>query len=242
MSKPDFDFEGRRVLVVGASRAGIGAAIADGFAACGAEVTITGIEPAPIEHYVDRFPYRQLDVTDADACESLAAAMPALDVLINCAGTASRETEWSNEGFRRVVNVNLVGMLNLANSFRPQLEASRGTVVAIASMYSVLGSPVVPAYGASKAGLAQLVKSLAVAWASAGIRVNAIAPGFIVTEQTVNARADTVHYNRVLGRTPMQRWGEPQDLVGPALFLASDQAQFVTGILLPVDGGLLANL
>lgn len=239
---PHFDFEGRRVLVVGASRAGIGAAIANGFAACGATVTITGIEATPIEHYVDRYPYRQLDVTDEAAVARLAADMPELDILMNCAGMGSRETEWTNEGFRHVVNVNLVGMLNLANAFKPHLAASKGAVVAIASMYSVLGSPVVPAYGASKAGLAQLVKTLALTWAPLGVRVNAIAPGFIVTEQTIKSRADTAHYNRVLDRTPMARWGEPADLVGPALFLASSQAQFVTGILLPVDGGLLAAL
>jgi NAD(P)-dependent dehydrogenase (short-subunit alcohol dehydrogenase family) len=242
MAKPQFDFAGRRVLVVGASRAGIGAAIADGFAACGATVTITGIEATPIEHYVDRYPYRQLDVTDEAAVARLSAAMPALDILVNCAGMGSRETEWTNEGFRHVVNVNLVGMLNLANAFKPQLEASTGAVVAIASMYSFLGSPIIPAYGASKAGLAQLVKSLALAWAPTKVRVNAVAPGFIVTEQTIKSRADTNHYNRVLDRTPLERWGEPDDLVGPALFLASDQAQFVTGVVLPVDGGLLAAL
>jgi NAD(P)-dependent dehydrogenase (short-subunit alcohol dehydrogenase family) len=242
MAKPQFDFSNRRVLVVGASRAGIGAHIADGFASCGAEVTITGIEETPIEHYLDRYPYRQLDVTDETAAKRLSAEMPKLDILVNCAGMGSRETEWTNEGFRRVVDVNLVGMLNLANAFQPQLAASHGAVVAIASMYSILGSPIIPAYGASKAGLAQLVKSLALAWAPQKIRVNAIAPGFIVTEQTAKGRADPVHYNRVLNRTPMERWGQPEDLVGPALFLASDQAAFVTGILLPVDGGLLANL
>ena len=242
MAKPQFDFENRRVLVVGASRGGIGAAIADGFAACGAQVTITGIEATPIEHYVDRFPYRQLDVTDEAAATRLSQEFDRLDILVNCAGMGSRETEWTNAGFKHVMNVNLVGMLNLANAFRPQLEASQGAVVAIASMYSILGSPIIPAYGASKAGLAQLVRSLALAWAPAKIRVNAIAPGFIVTEQTAKGRADPSHYNRVLDRTPMERWGEPEDLVGPALFLASDQAKFVTGILLPVDGGLLVNL
>jgi NAD(P)-dependent dehydrogenase (short-subunit alcohol dehydrogenase family) len=242
MAKPQYDFQDRRVVVVGASRAGIGAAIADGFAECGAHVTITGIEASPIEHYVGRYPYRQLDVTDEAAIARFAAETPQLDVLINCAGMGSRETEWTNQGFRHVLNVNLVGMLNLANAFKPQLEASQGAVVAIASMYSVLGSPIIPAYGASKAGLAQLVKSLALAWAPAKVRVNAVAPGFIVTEQTVKGRADKAHYNRVLERTPMQRWGEPDDLVGPALFLASEQAKFVTGILLPVDGGLLAAL
>jgi NAD(P)-dependent dehydrogenase (short-subunit alcohol dehydrogenase family) len=164
------------------------------------------------------------------------------DVLINCAGMANRDIEWTNEGFKRVIDVNLVGMLNLANAFRPHLAKARGSVVAIASMYSLMGSPLIPAYGASKAGLAQLVQSIAIAWAPEGVRVNAIAPGFIVTEQTVRGRADEAHYNKVVNRTPMGRWGQPDDLVGPVLFLASEQAKFVTGILIPVDGGLTANL
>jgi NAD(P)-dependent dehydrogenase (short-subunit alcohol dehydrogenase family) len=168
--------------------------------------------------------------------------MPKLDVLINCAGMANREIEWTNEGFKRVIDVNLVGMLNLANAFKTQLARAKGSVVAIASMYSLMGSPLIPAYGASKAGLAQLVQSIAVAWAPDQVRVNAIAPGFIVTEQTIRGRADQTHYNKVLNRTPMGRWGEPDDLVGPTLFLASKQAKFVTGILVPVDGGLTANL
>jgi NAD(P)-dependent dehydrogenase (short-subunit alcohol dehydrogenase family) len=242
MPKSQFDFANRRVLVVGASRAGIGAAIADGFAAASAHVTITGVEAAPIESYRDPYPYRQLDVTDETAVAGLAEELNTLDVLVNCAGMGSRETEWTNAGFKHVIDVNLVGMLNLANAFKPHLAASKGSVVAIASMYSILGSPIVPAYGASKAGLAQLAKTLALAWAPIGVRVNAIAPGFIVTEQTAKGRADPVHHNRVLARSPMERWGVPEDLVGPTLFLASDQAQFVTGVLLPVDGGLIVNL
>ncbi|MDQ0393258.1 SDR family NAD(P)-dependent oxidoreductase [Labrys monachus] len=237
-----YDFSEQRVLVVGASRAGIGAAIADGFADAGATVTITGKEEQPIQSYLGRYAYRQLDVADEEAVRTLAAETAGLDILVNCAGMADRDTEWTHAGFKRVIDVNLVGMFNLANAFRPHLARSRGAVVAIASMYSLMGSPFVPAYGASKAALAQLVQTLAIAWAADGIRVNAIAPGFIVTEQTTRARADAVHYNRVLDRTPMARWGEPGDLVGPALFLASDHARFVTGILMPVDGGLTANL
>jgi len=242
MAKSHFDFSNRRVLVVGASRAGIGAAIADGFADAGATVTITGVEATPIESYVGRYPYRQLDVTDEAAVIRLAGELANLDILVNCAGMGDRNTEWTNAGFKHVLDVNLVGMLNLANAFRPHLAASKGALVAIASMYSFLGSPIIPAYGASKAGLAHLTKSLALEWASINVRVNAIAPGFIATEQTAKGRADPVHYNRVLARSPMGRWGEPQDLVGPALFLASDQAQFVTGVVLPVDGGLLVSL
>ena len=238
----NFDFSNKLVLVVGASRAGIGAAIADGFANAGAIVTITGKEEEPIESYRGRYTYHQLDVTDEAAVQRLAQEMPALNILISCAGMGSRETEWTNAGFKHVLDVNLVGLLNLANAFKPHLVSSKGSVVAIASMFCYMGSPVIPAYGASKAALKQFVQSLAVGWAPEGVRVNAIAPGFIVTEQTRRGRADPVHYNRVLNRTPMARWGEPDDLAGPALFLASPEAKFVTGVTIPVDGGLTANL
>ena len=107
-------------------------------------------------------------------------------------------------------------------------------------MYSTYGSPRVPAYGASKAAVAQMTKSLALAWAEHGVRVNAIAPGFIVTEQSARGRADPTHYQRVLDRTPAGRWGQPADIAGPVLFLASPAAAFITGAVLPVDGGYTA--
>jgi NAD(P)-dependent dehydrogenase (short-subunit alcohol dehydrogenase family) len=238
--KTAFDFTGKQVLVVGASRGGIGAAIAAGFAECGGAVRITGAEPEPIAADQGRYPYSQLDIADPAAVQRLADSIPELDVLVNCAGIARRGEEYDPAVFSRVLQVNLLGLLHLANAFQEQLARSRGAMVNIASMYSTFGSPKVPGYGASKAGVAQLTKSLALAWAEHGVRVNAIAPGFIVTEQTVRARADAVHYQRVVDRTPAGRWGQPEDLVGPALFLASPAAAFVTGAVIPVDGGYTA--
>lgn len=235
-----FDFTGRNVLVVGASRGGIGSAIAAGFAECSALVGITGAEPEPVVQDQGRYPYTQLDVADPAAVQRLADAVPTLDVLVNCAGIARRDEEYDPVVFSRVLDVNLRGVLHLANAFRKHLVASRGSLINIASMYSVFGSPRVPAYGASKAGVSQLTKSLALAWAGQGVRVNAIAPGFIVTEQSARGRADPVHYQRVLDRTPVGRWGMPADIVGPALFLASPAAAFITGVVLPVDGGYTA--
>jgi NAD(P)-dependent dehydrogenase (short-subunit alcohol dehydrogenase family) len=235
-----FDFGGRNVLVVGASRGGIGAAIAAGFTECGASVRITGAEPEPIAQDQGRYPYSQLDVADPGAVQRLADSLPGLDVLVNCAGIARRDEEYDPAVFVRVLDVNLRGLLHLANAFKRHLVASRGTLISIASMYSTYGSPRVPAYGASKAGVAQLTKSLALAWAEHGVRVNAIAPGFIVTEQTARARTDATHYQRVIDRTPVGRWGQPSDLVGPVLFLASPAAGFVTGAVMPVDGGYTA--
>ena len=238
--KTAFDFTGRSVLVVGASRGGIGAAIAAGFAECGASVRITGAEPEPIEADRGRYPYAQLDVADPGAVQRLAQGIPVLDVLVNCAGIARRDQEFDPAIFARVLDVNLHGVLHLANAFKNHLVASKGSMINIASMYTIFGSPRVPAYGASKAGVGQMTKSLALAWAEHGVRVNAIAPGFIVTEQSARGRADATHYQRVLDRTPAGRWGQPADIAGPVLFLASPAAAFITGAVLPVDGGYTA--
>jgi NAD(P)-dependent dehydrogenase (short-subunit alcohol dehydrogenase family) len=238
--KSAFDFTGKQVLVIGASRGGIGSAIAAAFAECGGAVRITGVEPEPIAADQGRYPYARLDVADPAAVQRLAEEISALDVLVNCAGIARRDEEYDPAVFARVLSVNLVGVLNVANAFKKHLVQSRGTLISIASMYSTFGSPRVPGYGASKAGVAQLTKSLALGWAEQGVRVNALAPGVIVTEQSARARADARHYQRVLDRTPAGRWGEPEDIAGPALFLASPAAAFITGVVLPVDGGYTA--
>jgi len=127
--------------------------------------------------------------------------------------------------------------MRMAVACRPALAKARGSIVNIASMHAIFGAPLSPAYAASKAGVVQLTKSLAVAWAEDGIRVNAIAPGWIETPMTIPARSDAGRNRAILERTPLGRWGTPADLVGPALFLASDAARFITGALLPVDGG-----
>ena len=232
-----FDFAGHSVLVIGASRAGIGAAIARTFQDAGAEVTITGIEPEPAEADRGRFPYVQLDVTEAGAIEALAERIPALDVLVNCAAITARGEEMVPDFFERVLQVNLHGTFRAALAFRPHLAARRGSVVNIASMYARFGSPRNPAYGASKAAVEQLTKSLAIAWAPEGIRVNAVAPGFIVTEQSARSRLDPAHVASVAARTPLGRWGEPEDVAEPVLFLASGAAAFLTGTCIAVDGG-----
>lgn len=232
-----FDFSGKAALVVGASRGGIGSAIAEGLAACGAKVTITGAETEPVEALAGRFPYVRLDVSDRAAVAALAAGLPRLDMLVNCAGIAARDREWDPDTFRRVIEVNLFGLFNLAGAFRDRLAETRGAMVTVASMFATFASPFVPAYGASKAATAQMTRSLAVAWAPLGVRVNALAPGFIETEQTLPGRSNPDYVQKVLARTPMGRWGRPEDLVGPALFLLSPAAAFVTGHVLAADGG-----
>ncbi|MGI1661458.1 SDR family NAD(P)-dependent oxidoreductase [Palleronia sp. KMU-117] len=231
-----FDFSGARVLVIGASRGGIGAAIARAFRAAGAEVGITGAEDAPAPEDA-ALPYTRLDVTDTAAVDACAAGHARLDVLVNCAATTRRGEEMAPALFSHILDVNLTGSLRTALALHPALKAARGRVINIASMYARFGSPRNPAYGASKAGVEQLTKSLAIAWAPDGIRVNAIAPGFIVTEQSARARQDPAFVAGIEARTPMRRWGQPDDIVGAALFLASDASGFVTGACLPVDGG-----
>jgi NAD(P)-dependent dehydrogenase (short-subunit alcohol dehydrogenase family) len=232
-----FDYSGSHVLVVGASRAGIGAAIARAFQDAGATVTITGVEPEPAAEDKARFAYAQLDVQSGEAVKALAAAMPRLDILVNCAAITARGEEMDPAFFQKVVDINLHGTFRTAEAFHGQLKAAAGSLINIASMYAQFGSPRNPAYGASKAAVQQLTKSLAIAWAPDGIRVNAVAPGFIVTEQSARSRMDAQHVENVNRRTPLARWGNPDDIAGPVLFLASDQAKFMTGTCLAIDGG-----
>ena len=232
-----FDFAGADVLVVGASRAGIGAAIARAFQDAGAKVAITGAEPEAAAEDMARFDYTQLDVTDGAAVRALADRYARLDVLVNCAAITARGEEMAPDFFAHVVNVNLNGTFRMAQAFHGQLKAAKGVLVNIASMYAMFGSPRNPAYGASKAAVVQLTKSLAIAWAADGIRVNAVAPGFIVTQQSARSRTDPAHVAAVNLRTPMGRWGQPADIAGPVLFLASDAAGFMTGTCLAIDGG-----
>jgi len=235
--RAQFDFAGAEVLVIGASRGGIGSAIARGFQDAGAAVAITGVEPAPEPEDAARFDYTQLDVTDTAAVRAFAGGRARLDVLVNCAAITRRGEEMAPEFFAHVLDVNLTGTLRCAEALHPALAAARGRVINIASMYARFGSPRNPAYGASKAGVEQLTKSLAIAWAGDGIRVNAIAPGFIVTAQSARARQDPAFVAGVEARTPQGRWGAPGDIVGAAMFLASGASEFITGACLPVDGG-----
>lgn len=232
-----FDFSDAHVLVVGASRAGIGAAIARAFQDAGAQVTITGAEAEPAAEDKARFPYSQLDVTHLEAVRALAKATPKLDVLVNCAAITSRGEEMAPAFFELVVDVNLHGTFRTAEAFHSHLKEQRGVLINIASMYANFGSPRNPAYGASKAAVAQLTKSLAIAWAADGIRVNAVAPGFIVTEQSAKSRTDPNHVAAVNLRIPMGRWGLPSDIAAPVLFLASPAASYITGTCLAIDGG-----
>jgi NAD(P)-dependent dehydrogenase (short-subunit alcohol dehydrogenase family) len=243
MSPDETRFEGRQVLVVGGS-SGIGAGIAAAFAARGASVVVTGATPAEVitaqqDPDLSGAQVLALDVRDGDAVASLFAGMPRLDVLVNCAGVIRRGVEHDPAVFAQVLDINLNGSMRTCTAARPLLAASRGCIINTASMLSFFGGGLVPGYSASKGGIAQLTKSLAIAYAAEGIRVNALAPGWIATRLTDSLQNDPARTEAILARTPLGRWGTPADVAGAALFLASPWAAFVTGVVLPVDGGYL---
>jgi NAD(P)-dependent dehydrogenase (short-subunit alcohol dehydrogenase family) len=219
--------------VITGAASGIGRAL---FAAFGrAGYRTIGLDCAPADGV------QVLDVTDTAAVAAFVANLEALSVLVNAAGVLRLQQEYDPTEFARVVDVNLTGTMRMSVGCRAALANAKGAIVNIASMHAIFGAPLSPAYAASKAGVVQLTKSLAVAWAEAGIRVNAIAPGWIETPMTAPARADAARNRAILERTPLGRWGTPDDIVGPALFLASDAARFVTGAVLAVDGGYSAK-
>ncbi len=233
-----FDFSGRTVLVTGGSN-GIGRGLADAFAAAGATVVITGTQPA--DAYDDPFvglTYHRLRMEDTAAIAAFGRSLDRLDVLVNNAGSVTRNPpELTPEGFDHTIAVNLSGSFRVAYAVHPLLAASGGSVINLASMTSYFGSATSPGYSASKGAVVQLTKSLAIAWATDNIRVNAIAPGWIESNLTAPLIANPERNRRIVYRTALGRWGVPADIAGAALFLASSAASFITGATVNVDGG-----
>jgi NAD(P)-dependent dehydrogenase (short-subunit alcohol dehydrogenase family) len=243
MNSARFDFGGARVLVTGGSN-GIGLGIARAFAEAGARVTITGTRAAAsaYDHDLSAFAYRSLDVRDAAAIAALASALDALDVLVNNAGANTvQPSEWDPAVFEDSVRLNLFSAFRLASAVKPLLAKSAleggASIVNLASMSSFFAVPIVPGYGAAKAGVVQMTRNLAVAWAKHRIRVNAVAPGLILSNMTKVMKGIEALEKPQLERTPLGRWGTPEDVAPAVLFLASAAAGFVTGHTLCVDGG-----
>ncbi|TCN38387.1 NAD(P)-dependent dehydrogenase (short-subunit alcohol dehydrogenase family) [Kribbella orskensis] len=231
----------RTALVVGGT-SGIGAATALRLAADGATVIAAGLNTAAASPELRQaVELHELDLRTPGALEDLITSHPRLDVLVNAAGIIRRGDEHRPEVFAEVVEINLTGAMRAAAAAHELLAESKGCIVNVASMLSYFGGPLVPGYSASKGGIVQLTKSLAVAWAAEGIRVNAVAPGWIATDLTAALQADPVAAERILSRTPMARWGRAAEVAGAIAFLTGPDATFITGAVLPVDGGYQSN-
>lgn len=246
-----FDLTGRVAVVTGASR-GIGSAIAEALAAAGADIigVSANIHESPIVEAVTAtgrtFTPIRADFSDRDQVLRAAALISDLapDILVNNAGTIERAParEHPLELWDRVLEVNLSSQFALTQRVAaPMLDRGYGKVIFTASLLSFQGGINVPGYTASKSAIAGLTKALANEWAGQGVNVNAIAPGYIATDNTKALRADPARSTAILDRIPAGRWGRPEDLAGAAVFLASAASDYVSGIVLPVDGGWLGR-
>lgn len=248
-----FSLAGRRALVTGASR-GLGAAIAEGLAVAGADVALHGNTRAPDDALARALALGRRAValtgdladpaTPARLVDETVRALGGLDILVNNAGTIRRAAaeDTADADFSHVLTVDLEAVFRLCRAAgRGMLERGHGKIVNVASLLSFQGGIRVPAYAAAKAGVAALTKALANEWAGRGVNVNAIAPGYMKTDNTAALREDPVRSRQILERIPAGRWGEPSDLAGAAVFLSSSASDYVHGHVLVVDGGWLGR-
>jgi 2-deoxy-D-gluconate 3-dehydrogenase len=248
-----FRLEGKTALVTGAA-SGLGAAIAIGLAEAGAQVACHGNRrpaddtAARIVKAGGRAKAYSADLSMASGADELYQAASAgcgpIDILVNNAGMIYRDaaTDFSMDEWERVLQVNLTSVFRLCQLAGKQMIArGGGKIINIASLLSFQGGVRVPAYAASKGGVAQLTKALSNEWAASGVQVNAIAPGYMRTENTSALQADETRNRQILERIPAARWGEPEDIAGAALFLASRASDYVTGEVLTVDGGWMGR-
>ena len=232
-------YAGRTAVVIGGT-SGIGHAIATSFRNAGAIVHATGATEAEVAAATgEGIDFARLDVRDARAVAAYADGFGPVMALVDCAGINLRGGEFTLEGFETVIDVNLNGTMRVALAFRSHLKG--GAMLGIGSLFSSLGAGHAPGYAASKGGVVQLVRSLALAFAPENIRVNALAPGWIETPMTEAPRANPVRNAELLARMPLGRWGTPADVAPAALFLCSPLASYITGAVLPVDGGYLVS-
>ncbi len=249
-----FDLTGKTAMVTGASR-GIGQAIALGLAGAGADVIAVASTAknaagtcAQIEAMGRKSSAFGCDQSSAEAIAdtvvSATKAAGTIDILVNNAGTIRRAParEYSDEDWAAVIDTNLTGVFKFCRAVGGQMiDNGGGKIINIASLLSFQGGITVPAYAASKGGVSQLTKALANEWAASNVQVNAIAPGYIATDNTQALREDTARNAAIVARIPAGRWGDPGDIAGAAVFLASPASAYVNGHILTVDGGWMAR-
>jgi gluconate 5-dehydrogenase len=251
-----FNLSNKRALITGGTH-GLGMAMAEGLAKAGAELVITSTTPLKMENALDYYKNKGykasgyiFDITDdklaAKQVELIEANEGAIDILVNNAGIIKREmaVDMPIDDFRRVIDVDLVGAFIMSQLVGKRMIArGSGKIINICSMMSELGRNSVSAYAAAKGGLKMLTKNLATEWAKYNIQVNGIGPGYFATSQTAPIRVDGHPFNEfIINRTPSARWGNPEDLEGTAVFLASRASDFVNGQIIYVDGGILATI
>ena len=224
-----------KTAIVTGGGTGIGLATCHRLAAAGYKILAGGLDregdlPEGAE-------FVTTDVTREDDLKALVARADRVDALVNCAGILRQEREWGIEDFKLVLDVNLTASLAAATTARDKLRAAKGAIVNIASMWSYFGSPKSPGYAASKGGIVALTRSMAVAWGAEGIRANAVAPGWVLTRMAMGAKNDPTREPNITARFPLGRGAEPSDIANVIAFLVSDQAAYVNGVVLPVDGG-----
>jgi gluconate 5-dehydrogenase len=251
-----FNLKGKRALVTGGTH-GLGMAMAEGLALAGAELVITGTTPSKMEEALKYYKSKGytvsgylFDVTDENAAaeniELIGKELGDIHILVNNAGIIKRELAITMPvaDFRKVIDVDLVGPFIMSQLVAKQMiERNEGKIINICSMMSELGRNSVSAYAAAKGGLKMLTRNLATEWAKYNIQVNGIGPGYFATTQTEPIRVDGNPFNDfIISRTPAGRWGDPKDLAGTAVFLASEASKFVNGQIIYVDGGILATI
>lgn len=225
----------KKTAIVTGGGSGIGLATAQRLLADGYDVFTLGLgEP---EQRIEGIHYQELDVTNDQAVDEFFTRFERVDALVNAAGVIDHAREWELDGFSRVMDVNLTAVLRMTNAALPGLKAARGAVVNFASMWGIFGSAKTPAYASSKAAISELTRCMAVAWATEGVRANAVAPGWILTRLSRRAFEDPVRAEGIMARIPMKAWGTPEDVANVISFLVSDNARYVTGTTLAVDGG-----
>lgn len=251
-----FDLSGKRAMVTGATH-GLGMAMAKGLAEAGAELVINGTTPSRMKEAVKKYERSGhtvhsyiFDVTDEDKVkehvEKIENDIGPIDILINNAGIIKRVPleDMEVDEYRRVIDVDLVGPFIMAKHVvQHMIPRKKGKIINICSMMTELGRDTVGAYAAAKGGLKMLTKNMATEWARHGIQANGIGPGYFATEQTEPIRKEGHPFHEfIINRTPAGRWGDPSDLAGTAVFLASDASNFVNGQIIYVDGGILATI